>query len=171
MSINFRESPTNMPENKISRFLFLRQGHNVWLHPLQFPAWKWWPTVCIFNVEMIVRFPCLSKRVGRCQWKTAMPKGGELTPRMYSQLRRVDRRSQKISIVCSILRRQNRSTFWWICDSKALCSTHQQEHFGGKIELLGHFAVGYSFYILFYGDISICTWCIVELVEIIRNHT
>ena len=42
------------------RFLFSRQGHDVWPQPLQFPAWKWWPTACIFNVETIVR---LSKSV------------------------------------------------------------------------------------------------------------
>ena len=45
---------------KFLRFLFSRQGHDDWPHPLQFPAWKWWPTVCIFSVKTIVR---LSKSV------------------------------------------------------------------------------------------------------------
>ena len=48
----------------ISWFLFSRQGHDVWPHPLQFPAWKWWPTACIFNVKTIVRFPSMSVAVG-----------------------------------------------------------------------------------------------------------
>ena len=43
--------------------------------------------------------------------KNCHAKGRELTPRIYSQLRRVDRRSRKISAVCSMLLRQNRSTF------------------------------------------------------------
>ena len=38
-------------------------------------------------------------------------KGRELTPRIYLQLRQVDHRSRKISAVCSMLLRQNRSTF------------------------------------------------------------
>ena len=50
---------------------------------------------------------CRSLSVKNCHAKER-----ELTPRMYSQLQRVDRRSQKISAVCSMLQRQNRSTFW-----------------------------------------------------------
>ena len=79
------------------------------------------------KISMLIK-ACRSLSVKNCH-----AKGREVTPRMYSQLRQVDHRSWKISTVCSMLRRQNRSTFWWICDSKALCSTRQQEHFGGKI--------------------------------------
>ena len=62
-------------------------------------------------------------------------KGRELTPRIYLQLQRVDHGSRKISAVCSMLLRQNRSIFCWFTGSAALrqCSTHcQQENFGGK---------------------------------------
>ena len=71
-SINFREWPTR-PAKNFMIFIFATKS---WClpHPLQFPTWKWWPTVCI--VETIVRFPRLLKHVGRCQRKTAMPKGG-----------------------------------------------------------------------------------------------
>ena len=51
---NFREHKFSRITNKHarkknSRFLFSRQGHNIWPHTLQFPAWKWWPSVCILT--------------------------------------------------------------------------------------------------------------------------
>ena len=46
---NFREHKFSRITNKHARkkILFLRQGHDIWPHPLQFSAWKWWPSVCI----------------------------------------------------------------------------------------------------------------------------
>ena len=52
--------------------------------------------------------------------KNCHAKGRELTPRTYSQLQWVDRRSQKISTVCSMLLWQNRSTFCRFTGSAAL---------------------------------------------------
>ena len=98
-SINFRGSPTH--QEKDFAILFSRQGHNVWSHPLQFPAWKWWPMACIFNIETIVRFYTYQSvlvAVGK-----NLPCQRELKPRIYSQLRRVDRRSWKLSAVCSMV--------------------------------------------------------------------
>ena len=57
----------------------------------------------------------ISTLIKACQSLSAKDchaKGRELTLRIYSQLWRVDHRSGKISAVCLILRRQNRSTFW-----------------------------------------------------------
>ena len=76
--------------------------------------------------------------------KNCHAKGRELTPRIYSQLRRVDRRSQKISRVemvthsmysqhrndskiSTLIRARQLLLIYWICGSKALCSTCQQE--------------------------------------------
>ena len=58
------------------------------------------------KISMLIK-ACRSLSVKNCH-----AKGRELTPRMHSQLRRVDRRLQKISAVCSMLQWQNRSTFW-----------------------------------------------------------
>ena len=66
---------------------------------------------CIFNVKMMVKISTLIKACRSLWAKNCQAKGRELTPRIYSQLRRVDRRSRKISAVCSMLLRQNRSTF------------------------------------------------------------
>ena len=66
---------------------------------------------CIFNVKTMVKIFTLIKACQSLWAKNCQAKGRELTPRIYSQLRRVDRRSQKISAVCSMLLRQNRSTF------------------------------------------------------------
>ena len=54
---NFREHKFSRITNKHARkkrkknwwFLFSQQGHNIWPHTLQFPAWKWWPSVCILT--------------------------------------------------------------------------------------------------------------------------
>ena len=64
-------------------------------------------------------------------------KGRELTRgsvRSCGDDRRVDHRSRKISALCSMHLRQigQFSVNYWICGSKKLCSTRQQEIFGGR---------------------------------------
>jgi len=76
--------------------------------------------------------------------KNCHAKGRELTPRIYSQLRRVDRRLQKISRmemvihsmysqhrndskISTLIKARQLLLIYWICGSKALCLTCQQE--------------------------------------------
>ena len=57
---NFRESLINTP-GKITQFLFSPQGHDVWPHTLQFPAWKWWPQRVFQSVSVTVGENCHAK--------------------------------------------------------------------------------------------------------------
>ena len=75
---NFHEHKFSRITNKyarkqILRFLFLQQGHDIWPHPLHRNG----DPQCVFqsqnNSKMLARS---SKRVGRCQRRTTMPKGG-----------------------------------------------------------------------------------------------
>ena len=71
-SINFRESPTNTPGKKIVVFISVTRSRCLTTPPT------------IFRMEMVTHGVYFqrrndsktSKRVGRCQRKTAIPKGG-----------------------------------------------------------------------------------------------
>ena len=82
--------------------------------------------------------------VGNCRGcgQTSHAKRRKLTPRIYSQLWRVDRRSQKISAVWSKRLQQNRSTFCRFTGSaalaKTLCSTFCQQEICGRKNFCGN---------------------------------
>ena len=111
---NFREHKFSRITNKhdrkkISRFLFSQQG-----------SWCLSTPPTISRMEMAThgayrrsdsKISTLIKACRSLSAKNCHAKGRELTPRIYLQLRWVDLWSRKISAVCSMLLRQNRSTF------------------------------------------------------------
>ena len=107
-SINFCKSPTR--REKISQFLFSRQDTMSDHTPYNFPHGNVVHIVC-FQRQNDSKISTLIKVCQLLLPKRCHAKGRELTLRIYSQLRRVDHRSRKISTVCSMLLRQNTSNF------------------------------------------------------------
>ena len=97
---------------------FSRQVHDSqcpynFLHRNGNPAGN---SACIWMSKKSKMLPRLSKCVGRCQHKNAMSKGSICS---CSDDRLVNHRLQKISVVCLMLIRQNRSIFCWVTRSAA----------------------------------------------------
>ena len=133
-SINFCESPTNTAEKKFRNFFFFATRSQCLTAP---------PTIsCMEMVTHSVHFQCrndskISTLIKAC-WllsvKNCHAKGRELTLRMYLQFDELIVGHKKFPqlLDASTTKQVNFLTIYWICNSKALCSTCQQEHFGGK---------------------------------------
>ena len=101
-----------------------------WPHPLQFPAWKWWPTAYIFNVETIVTFP----RIKACRLLTAKNRHAKLRGSICSCGELIVGRETRNLLDASATKWVNFLLIYWICGSKTLCSTRcQQEILEEKI--------------------------------------
>ena len=133
-SINFRESPTNTPGKKFRDFYFCDKVATSDHTSYKFPRGNVEHNVYFqrrndSKISTLIKLACRSLSAKSCHTK-----GRELTPRIYSQLRRVDCRSRKISALslleASTTKQVSFLSIYWICGSKALCSTRQQEIFG-----------------------------------------
>ena len=118
---NFREHKFLQITNKhaggkILQFFFSRQVATSDHTPYNFPHGNVAHIVC-FQLETIVRFPCLACRSLSLQ--SCMPEGGSLLRgSIHSCGELIVRRLQKISAVCSmLLKKKNTSNFCWFAGS------------------------------------------------------
>ena len=83
MSTNSRESPTNTPGKNFAIFIS-RQGHDIRHTPYNFPHANGDPQREFQRQNDSKTLARLSKCVGRCQQRNAMPKGGSNSEDLFA---------------------------------------------------------------------------------------
>ena len=124
---NFREHKflriTNMPGKKFCDFYFCDKITLSDYTPYNFPH--------VFQHQNDIKtLPCLSKHVGCCRKKTAMPNSEDLFTVAVMTGKLIVGREKLLQLLdASTTKQVIFVLIYWIC---GLCSTRQQEIFGGK---------------------------------------